>query len=340
MIDHQRDHVPHTVVDEHMAPQDSPRGSVASSQNESENDDAAEGDSIQSLTSHPAAAAAAAAAASIDPDPSENPTRKLAFSLAPQPPPHQHQHPQFASSHATGQTPKLVGKQQLGRPMQVFLRIRPALPHEVNETDEACLQIDAAEQAITCHSPDDDDSNSNLSGEKYTFTHVFPPSSTQNSVFDRSARPLLDSILTERGAAGLMFAHGITNSGKTWTMSGSLSQPGVIPLSVDYIFQNLKQNNARQGVQLRVLVSYLEIYNEQLFDMLRSSQPNHQQQQQQQKPVPLKLQNDRNDNVTVVGLKKTRVHTAAECRLLLSLGAANRRIAATQLNSDSSRSVS
>ena len=74
----------------------------------------------------------------------------------------------------------------------------------------------------------------------YTFSHVFPPDTTQSDFFSKTTLPLVRDVL--EGQNGLLFAYGVTNSGKTYTMQGGGAEgsAGIIPRTLDVIFNSIE----------------------------------------------------------------------------------------------------
>ena len=102
--------------------------------------------------------------------------------------------------------------------------------------------------------------------QTYTFDHVFTGYTTQSEVFD-PMQPMIDSVM--QGYEATVFAYGQTGTGKTHTMEGDVMDPnekGVIPRSVEAIFDRLGHKDKYS--EFSVSASYLEIYNEELTDLL------------------------------------------------------------------------
>ena len=76
-----------------------------------------------------------------------------------------------------------------------------------------------------------------LQATQYTFTGVFDENASQKTVFKTVTLPLIDDLL--HGKNGLLFAYGVTGSGKTHTMNGELQDGGVIPRCLDVIFNSM-----------------------------------------------------------------------------------------------------
>ena len=93
----------------------------------------------------------------------------------------------------------------------------------------------------------------------------------QVDVYNRVARPIVDNVL--EGYNGTIFAYGQTGTGKTFTMEGDRSVPelkGIIPNSFAHIFGHIAK--ADEDLKFLVRVSYLEIYNEEVRDLLGKDQ--------------------------------------------------------------------
>jgi kinesin family member 5 len=102
------------------------------------------------------------------------------------------------------------------------------------------------------------------------FDSVLDPQETQDEAYDSIARPVVQDILN--GFNGVLMAYGQTGSGKTHTIFGSRPsgelnyQSGIVPRAVHHIFDYVKQNPNQ--AQFRVTISFLEIYMEQITDLL------------------------------------------------------------------------
>jgi kinesin family protein 18/19 len=102
--------------------------------------------------------------------------------------------------------------------------------------------------------------NIGVRDRKYTLDEVFPDSVTNKEVYAGTLQPLIECVRTGFNVA--CFAYGMTGAGKTHTMFGSDSEPGIANLAIDDLFVA-----SSDGIS----VSFLEIYNEQVKDLLRSS---------------------------------------------------------------------
>ena len=137
--------------------------------------------------------------------------------------------------------------------------------------------------------------------------------------------------VSTRGFNGTVFAYGPTGSGKTFTMSGSSSNfnyRGIIPRSITRLFQEL---GGKIDFDSKVSISYLEIYNEIIFDLLSPVPANEQKGE-------INFQEDAKGNVVVKGLSKHVVANEEEAFNLLFEGESNRTVSEHQLNKASTRS--
>jgi hypothetical protein len=100
--------------------------------------------------------------------------------------------------------------------------------------------------------------------KRYAFDRVLDASATQADVYAQTARPLLKGVL--RGYNATVFAYGPTGAGKTHTMLGTSSQPGLMLLTLVDLFRLIERS--REHYRYSVTMSYIEIYNECLYDLL------------------------------------------------------------------------
>uniref|UniRef100_A0AAX7SDE9 Kinesin-like protein n=1 Tax=Astatotilapia calliptera TaxID=8154 RepID=A0AAX7SDE9_ASTCA len=180
--------------------------------------------------------------------------------------------------------------------------------------------------------------NDKASRKTYTFDMVFGPSAKQIEVYRSVVCPILDEVIL--GYNCTVFAYGQTGTGKTFTMEGERSPDeqftweedplaGIIPRTLHQIFEKLSEN----GTEFSVKVSLLEIYNEELFDLLSPTEDVNERLQLFDDP-----RNKR--GVVVKGLEEVTVHNKDEVYQILERGAAKRRTASTLMNAYSSRSHS
>ncbi|EER05675.1 kinesin heavy chain, putative, partial [Perkinsus marinus ATCC 50983] len=165
----------------------------------------------------------------------------------------------------------------------------------------------------------------------FTYDSSFPPSITQDELYASIGKPIRDSVLN--GFNNCLFAYGQTGSGKTHSILGTEDSPGVLRYLIDDIFSAAKEKH--EGKQLCVTVSFLEIYNEQLRDLLDP----------QTIPDAIALQrrsvtDNPNSFAQVPNLTEAACGSLDECLSFLNLGLKQRATAQTNMNSQSSRSHS
>uniref|UniRef100_A0A4W2GQF3 Centromere-associated protein E n=1 Tax=Bos indicus x Bos taurus TaxID=30522 RepID=A0A4W2GQF3_BOBOX len=152
---------------------------------------------------------------------------------------------------------------------------------------------------------------------------VFHSNETTKNVYEEIAVPIIDSAI--QGYNGTIFAYGQTASGKTYTMMGSQEYLGVIPRAIHDIFQKIKKFPDREFL---LRVSYMEIYNETITDLLCDTQ----------KMKPLIIREDFNRNVYVADLTEEVVYTSEMALKWITKGEKNRHYGITKMNQRSSRS--
>ncbi|KAJ6750020.1 hypothetical protein OIU85_000629 [Salix viminalis] len=225
--------------------------------------------------------------------------------------------------------------------VQVLLRCRPFSDDELRSN---------APQVVTCNDYQREVAVSqNIAGKHidriFTFDKVFGPSAQQRDLYEQAVVPIVNEVL--EGFNCTIFAYGQTGTGKTYTMEGeckrSKSGPngelppeaGVIPRAVKQIFDTLESQNAEYSVK----VTFLELYNEEITDLLAPEEISRVTLEEKQKKQ-LPLMEDGKGGVLVRGLEEEIVASASEIFTLLERGSAKRRTAETFLNKQSSRSHS
>ena len=154
---------------------------------------------------------------------------------------------------------------------------------------------------------------------------MYDCNSKQYDLYAESFAPLVDAVLD--GFNGTIFAYGQTGTGKTYTMEGIRSEPnnrGVIPNSFEHIFSHISKSANQQYL---VRASYLEIYQEEIRDLLSKNQG---------KQLPLKERPD--TGVYVKDLSSFVCKSVSEIEHVMSVGNQNRSVGPTNMNEHSSRS--
>ncbi|KAJ1658828.1 Kinesin-like protein kif15 [Dispira simplex] len=171
--------------------------------------------------------------------------------------------------------------------------------------------------------------------ETFTFDFVGGPETQQHDIFASVGKPIVDRCL--EGYNGTIFAYGQTGSGKTYTMQGAGSlvdlnndRRGLIPRCMEYLFSRIPELTATRGGNLQYLcrASYLEIYNENIYDLL---DPNTSMRG---------IREDINRGVFVDGLAEETIADPTDAYRLFERGALNRHVSSTAMNRESSRSHS
>ncbi|XP_061823700.1 kinesin-like protein KIF11 [Nerophis lumbriciformis] len=226
-----------------------------------------------------------------------------------------------------------VKREEKGRNIQVVVRCRPF--NTMERKSHSVVDCDPNRKEVTMKTGAAADK---ASRKTYTFDMVFGPAAKQIDVYRSVVCPILDEVIM--GYNCTVFAYGQTGTGKTFTMEGERSPDeeftweedplaGIIPRTLHQIFEKLSEN----GTEFSVKVSLLEIYNEELFDLLSPTEDVNERLQLFDDP-----RNKR--GVVVKGLEEVTVHNKDEVYLILERGAAKRRTASTLMNAYSSRSHS
>ncbi|XP_068195591.1 kinesin-like protein KIF15 [Antennarius striatus] len=211
--------------------------------------------------------------------------------------------------------------------IKVFVRVRPLTQGNGLTTDgdqSLCLTVTSANTIRLLSKPE---------SRTFTYDHVADMDTSQDSVFSSVAKDIVESCMN--GYNGTIFAYGQTGSGKTFTMLGPSELDnftdelrGVIPRSFEYLFFliNREVERSDQSKSFLCKCSFIEIYNEQIYDLLDTAS------------ASLFLRENIKKGVFVEGAVEKFVNSAAEAYQVLSMGWRNRRVASTSMNRESSRS--
>ncbi|XP_014916300.1 kinesin-like protein KIF23 isoform X2 [Poecilia latipinna] len=280
-------------------------------------------------------------------------------------------------------------------PVGVYCRIRPL----GGEDEECCVEM-ISSSTIQLHAPDGLKANRN--GEyketQYCFKKVFGIKTTQIELFEDVAKTLIEDLIHCKN--GLLFTYGVTGSGKTYTMTGSPGEGGLLPRSLDMLFNSIGPFQAKRfvfkpdeknGIEVQnqldallerqkrdsqqsvpktpssrqrvdpefadminpdqackfegvdedccysVFVSYIEIYNNYIYDLLEDAPFDPIRPKPPQSKI---LREDQNHNMYVAGCTEVEVKSTEEAFDVFWKGQKKRRIANTELNRESSRSHS
>ncbi|KAM9841967.1 kinesin-like protein KIF3B [Aulostomus maculatus] len=206
--------------------------------------------------------------------------------------------------------------------VRVVARCRPFSRKEETAACENILEIDDKLGQITVRKPK---APPDEPMKVFTFDSVYGWDSKQSDIYDDAVRPLVESVL--RGFNGTIFAYGQTGTGKTYTMQGVSNDPekrGVIPNSFQHIFTHISRT---QNQKYLVRSSYLEIYQEEIRDLLRKD--NNKK---------LELKESPDYGVYVKDLSSVVTKNATEIEHVMNIGDQSRSVGFTNMNERSSRS--
>jgi kinesin family protein 11 len=268
-------------------------------------------------------------------------------------------HADLSSSVATSKNPKPVSQDDGETNIQVVLRCRRRSEREIQDNSPiivSCAGPKSHEVTIETSIPQSTLGIVTLPPTRtYPFDLVFGPEADQALIYHEVVAPMLAEVM--QGYNCTLFAYGQTGTGKTYTMQGDLAptpmgnpsaQAGVIPRVLFRMFHELETS----GLDYSVKISFIELYNEELRDLLANelqaptgtTQPMGQGSGASKEPVPqggLKIFDDSNKKgVFIQGLEEICVKDSTDALRLLNKGSQRRQIAATKFNDHSSRSHS
>uniref|UniRef100_A0A0K8UHY8 Kinesin-like protein KIF18A n=1 Tax=Bactrocera latifrons TaxID=174628 RepID=A0A0K8UHY8_BACLA len=217
--------------------------------------------------------------------------------------------------------------------IKVVVRVRPYNRRELEQNQRQIVKV--LDNTTLLFDPDEEDDEFFFQGTKQNyrditkrvnkkismdFDKVYDPEATNQQIFEECTSPLVASVLNGYNCS--VFVYGATGAGKTFTMLGSETCPGLTFLTMRELFEKIQVQSTTH--KFDVGVSYLEVYNELVMNLLT-------------KTGPLKLQEDSN-GVVVSGLVLKPIYSADELLQLLSQGNSNRTQHPTDANAESSRS--
>ncbi|ELW48939.1 Kinesin-like protein KIF18A [Tupaia chinensis] len=226
-----------------------------------------------------------------------------------------------------------VTEEDLCHHMKVVVRVRPENTKEkaagfqkvVHVVDKHILVFDPKQEEVSFFhgkkTMNRDIMKRQNKDLKFVFDAVFDETSTQLEVFEHTTKPILRSFLN--GYNCTVLAYGATGAGKTHTMLGSAAEPGVMYLTMLNLYKSMDE--IKEEKVCSTAVSYLEVYNEQIRDLLVNS-------------GPLAVREDAQKGVVVQGLTLHQPKSSEEILQLLDNGNKNRTQHPTDINATSSRS--
>lgn len=219
--------------------------------------------------------------------------------------------------------------------VKVVVRVRPENENEKRESfrnvvqvvDSHMLIFDPKQQDLSCFGSRaqrvrNRDVNKRPNKDlKFVFDHVFGENSTQVDIFENTTKGVIEGVMN--GFNCTVFAYGATGAGKTHTMLGSQNNPGVMYRTMKELFKRM--DDAKEEKEFTVAFSYLEVYNEQIRDLLSNE-------------GPLAVREDGQKGVVVQGLTLHQPKSAEHILEALDSGNRNRTQHPTDMNATSSRS--
>ncbi|XP_019371431.1 PREDICTED: kinesin-like protein KIF19 isoform X1 [Gavialis gangeticus] len=208
---------------------------------------------------------------------------------------------------------------------QVALRIRPISMAELEE-GATLIAHRVDEQVVVLMDPmedPDDILRANRSREKsYVFDVAFDFTATQEVVYRATTKGLIEGVIS--GYNATVFAYGPTGCGKTYTMLGTDQEPGIYVRTLNDLFRAIEETS--DDMEYEVSMSYLEIYNEMIRDLLNPALGY------------LDLREDSKGIIQVAGITEVSTINAKEVMQLLTKGNKQRTQEPTAANLTSSRS--
>ncbi|OJD21401.1 hypothetical protein ACJ73_07258 [Blastomyces percursus] len=225
------------------------------------------------------------------------------------------------SNVISGNGKRSKGKEAKGNVI-VSVRVRPDTSSGDNSKCDGEWVVDGRRSLVSHRGKESGD---------YFYDNVFTAHDNNARVYDSCAKRLVRRVM--EGYHGTVFAYGMTGTGKTFSMQGTATSPGVIPLAITDIFSYIRETPHREFL---LRVSYLEIYNEKIHDLLSpppsGAGPGAPQQEE------IKLREDSKRGVYASPLKEEIVQSPTQLLRVIARGDHARRTGSTQFNARSSRS--
>jgi len=214
--------------------------------------------------------------------------------------------------------------------VKVVVRVRPMNRREIERNAQCIVQMQGKMTILQNPGKEGDT-------KKFTYDHSYwsmdkaqPQYADQEQVFKDLGEEVLDASF--EGYNTCVFAYGQTGAGKTYSMMGYGDEPGLVPRICEGLFERAAaMADDGTGTKYSAVVSYLEIYNEQVRDLLITAK-------QAAKKTNLRVRENPKTGPFVEGLSAHTVTDFAKIEELMEMGNANRTTAATGMNDTSSRS--
>lgn len=228
--------------------------------------------------------------------------------------------------------PKLNGDKSN---VKVLVRVRPRIARELELNSSVLVKMKG--DTTQLHNPNPVEFSSpakvkktdEFNDKSFTFDYSLwsvnkedPHFKSQQDTYGLIGKEILDHTLS--GYNTCIFAYGQTGSGKSYTMMGNEEDPGIIPRTCEDLFKEIEKLD--ESERTRVRVSYFEIYNEQVRDLLTAANK------------PLRVREDPKTGPYVEQLSEFPIESFDEFKKYMQLGNTNRTVASTKMNDQSSRS--
>lgn len=205
--------------------------------------------------------------------------------------------------------------------VKVMVRCRVMNQKETNQGCKVIVNVDRGRKEISLKDPNEKENN-----KVFTYDDVFPMEISQKAIYQSSAFGIVENVYS--GYNGTIFAYGQTGCGKTYTMMGNPKNEnlkGIIPRTFSQIMSIINQNPDKEFL---VRVSFLEIYNENIRDLLVDDEKK------------LDIKEDKDKGIYVQDLSMLPTKSVEDMLNVMFKGDQNRSVGATAMNQDSSRSHS
>lgn len=243
--------------------------------------------------------------------------------------------PSFTAAAANNFFQGKGAKESTEEAVKVAIRIRPLASQNDPQVGTRAWKASRERNTIAEISADKKSSRyqSTASESEYEFDKVFGEDANTNEIYNELVGDIVESV--SNGINGTVFTYGQTSSGKTFTMRGDDSKKdssiGIIQMAAKEIFNTIqKEKSNNPNSECNVRVSYTEIYNEELRDLLNDSK--------RKTATSLTIREDKRGSITVEGRKEVAVSSLAELMEVFRIGETNKSVGCTKMNDRSSRS--
>lgn len=239
----------------------------------------------------------------------------------------------------------VISRMDRGGNVKVVVRVRAFLQRELQRRARCLVEMDPVSHITTLRAPDEQETSvasspskaRKLTDKSFAFDSSFwshdpddKDYANQEDIYNSLGEEFLDHNF--EGYHTCIFAYGQTGSGKSYTMMGTPDNPGLIPRTCEDLFERIDAaHNDDSSVAYNVRVSYFEVYNEHVRDLLVPVVPNTP-------PNYLKIRESPTEGPYVKDLTEVPVRNIHEIMRYIKVGDASRTVASTKMNDTSSRS--